>query len=232
VKAALRRVVGLGLFASLATTVEASPVLRSAFAADTKVEGFEHLNRPQTPIASANLPTPFMFPSGVKLTAPAPNRNDSSGVFIVDNGGFYGLGAGEYVPDGTAYLGQANPNLFTGPIVFTFTGLQARVGALIAVATPDSPQSFVTMSVYGTDDRLLESITTRGVQPSGWANNFVGLERGEGITKVAFSSDGGGVLRLDDLTFQAVPVPAGFWVGMSCLPAVATAAGYRRRRRG
>jgi len=59
----------------------------------------------------------------------------------------------------------------------------------------------------------------------------MGLERSEGIKKVAFSSDGGGVLRLDDLTFQAVPLPAGVWLGMSSLPAVAAAARFRRRTR-
>lgn len=220
-----------GLVLSIATSIHASPVLRSNFAADAKVEGFEHLHRPQTPSASANLPTPFKFPSGVTLTAPSPNRSDSFGPFIVDNGGFFGLYPGEYVPDGTAYLGQANPNLLTGPLVFTFLSPQFRVGALIACATPDDPNAFVTMSVYAGDDRLLESITTRGVDPSEWANNFMGLERSEGIKKVAFSSDGGGVLRLDDLTFQAVPLPAGVWLGMSSLPAVAAAARFRRRTR-
>ena len=229
-KAARQCLVCAALFSIVATGARANPVLRSAFTAAAKIEGFEHLNRPSVPDAAANLPTPFVFPSGVTLTAPAPNRHDTSGPFIVDNGGFFGLYPGEYVPDGTAYLGQANPNIFTGPLVFTFSTVQLRVGALIAVATPETPNSFVTMSVYGTDDKLLESITTRGVQPPAWATNFIGLERAEGIKKVVFSSDGSGVLRLDDLTFQVVPLPRGFWLGISSLPAVATTVRFRKRR--
>jgi hypothetical protein len=223
----------------LQSAVRASPITRGAFTAAAKVEGFENLHRPSTPSASQNLPIPFTFRSGVVLTSPAPNRADSSGVFIVDGDGFFGLYPYEDVPDGTAYLGQANPSLLTGPIVFTFPTLEARVGALIAVAMPETPDSWATLSAYGADGKLLESLTTRGIQPDKWATNFIGIQRPEGIKSIAISSDGSGVLRLDDLTFEALadvppppaaPLPAALGMAAVAVPVCAFIARARRRR--
>ena len=223
------RVGALGLL--LLTSAAGAAPITGAFSSGAVVEGFEGLNRPYPPSAGVNLPTPFTFPSGVVLTSPAPNRTDSFGPFIVDNGGFFGLYPGEFVPAGTAYLGQAAPNLLTGPIVLTFASPQRRAGALVAFA--ELPNTTLTISALGAGGVVLESITQSGVTPERWAGNFVGFEREEGIAALSFAGDGSGVLRIDELTFEGaggpaqVPLPGALGLGVGWVGMVV---GWRRGR--
>jgi hypothetical protein len=178
------------------------------------VESFENLNRPDTPSARANLPTPFVFPSGVTLSNPTPNRSDSFGVFIVDKMGFFGYVYDNRIPDGTSYLGQANNGLFDSGVEFTFLNPQLRVGAF--TATP------LTISVYGTTGNLLESIVDAGASIDDWKNHFIGIQRNEGIKRIVFKGAGDDVLRLDELTFEAVPEPSTLaLLGMSLVSLIA-----------
>ena len=91
----------------LSNSVQAASVGRSSFSAAAKVEGFEGIAN-GTDLA---IQTPYAFSSGVRLTGPTPSIAGTYGPYIVGDG-FYGLYGGEDVPDGVAYLGQANPDLF------------------------------------------------------------------------------------------------------------------------
>ena len=181
-------------------SVHASVIGRNAFGPGATVEGFEAFGNTRT-----LLTIPYEFASGAKLVRPNPNYGIDFGVYGIGTATFFGAAP---APDGIAYLAQANLGLFSGPIVFDFPAPELRVGGLIATETPGSGASQVTMSVYSTSGAMLESVPVMGILPQQWANDFVGIERPEGIGSVSFTGDTSGVFRLDDLTFEALPEPA------------------------
>ena len=167
-----------GLVLCIATSIHATPVLRSNFAADAKVEGFEHLHRPQTPSASANLPTPFKFPSGVTLTAPSPNRSDSFGPFIVDNGGSDTVVVRAIGPS-LAEVGVANP--LADPTL----DLYDPNGALILSDDDwrDAQESLIqSTGLAPTNDA--ESAIIRSLTPGNYTAIVRGKDGGTGVALV------------------------------------------------
>jgi hypothetical protein len=205
------------------------PIDRSAFTAAATVESFEGIVN-NTDLA---IQTPFHFPSdsAVTLTGPVPSISGTFGPYIVGDG-FFGLSSGQFVPDGKAYLGQSNPNLDTGPLEFTFATPMLRVGALFATSTPfDSSPASVTLEAIGANGTLLESVSVTGVQPQAWATDFVGIQRGEGIARLIVAGNKQGVLRMDDLTFEALPEPSGIALAAVALLLISRQkAGVRRNR--
>ena len=187
----------------LSNFVQAASVGRSSFSAAAKVEGFEGIVN-GTDLA---IQTPYAFSSGVRLTGPTPSIAGTYGPYIVGDG-FYGLYGGEDVPDGVAYLGQANPDLFTGPLVFTFASPVYRSLRYVCTTDPPyNPTATVIMEALNSSGQLLESATISGVSPTQWSSHFVGIQNSGMIAQLEFIGDKSGVLRIDDLVFE-VPEPA------------------------
>jgi hypothetical protein len=158
----------------------------------------------------------FTFGSGVTLTSPVPNPGTlANGVFVHDfaigtgtsnNWGANGaVSSAANVPFSTGYLG-AFDNLTgaTNPVSFslTFASDMHRVGAYLTGA----PGLLLRMDAYSASGTLLESATIGTVPVASWTNNFLGIERSEGIRRVVFS---GADFGLDGLTFEA-PEPGSF----------------------
>lgn len=212
------------LAASALSTATAAPP--AGFSPLATSESFEDLNRPSTPSAIGNLPTPFTFPSGLSIVSPAPNSGDSSGVFVVE-GGFFGFlpgPNGEGVPDGKAYLGQGAPGL-TDAIRLNFPQTVAKVGAYVAITGDNN--GTVTVSALSAANTVLDSAVVTGIGPAGWPQNFVTLSSA-GIVSLLFTGDGGGVLRVDQVTWDPVPEPSS--VALASLAAIAGASVTRRVR--
>jgi hypothetical protein len=145
-----------------------------------------------------------LFPSGARLTKPAPNHSDTSGVFVFDKTSGFGFTATDiapYIPDGTAYLVEGSNPPF--PLTFTFPEPQLMVGAFVTEP--------LTISAYNKNGALLgyESISAADVYK--WKSSFLGIKViGDGIASVTFSGNAKQIngLRLDMLTFETVPEPS------------------------
>ena len=201
-------VLAIGLAVSvLAASAAGRTIQLDDFSGHASVESFEGLNRPSLPNASINLPIPFIFPSGVAITQPAPNRTDSFGVFIIDGGGFFGYSFESivpYIPSGTAYVGQAN----AGGITFSFAQPIYRVGLFVAADPFHGGLSGpVEISIRDTTGQVLETTVVTDVLKETWKTSFIGFENASGIKHIHIKGDGGDVLRIDNLTFE-VPEPA------------------------
>lgn len=218
----------------------AAPFFLDTFGAGAGVESFEGLERPNSIVASVNLPTPFTFPSGLELTKPSPNNNNSFGPFIVAaapfdptatslTGGFYGYTIASdptKVPDGGAYLGQASPSALDNTLEFRFDRPVRKVGMYLAVATPTAPAASATIKVYNAANVLLETLTSVGVTVDGWSSNFVGIQRSEVIDRMEITGIGTGVLRVDVIKWEEVPEPG---TGLLCFAFLAATRSIRRR---
>ena len=199
-------------------------VTRNSFGTATVIETFEGI----APIGSGDYPslpirTPMVFPSGVRMDLPNPSVSGTFGPYIVEfrgGGGFYGMSSSQsnLIPSGTAYLGQANPGLFTGDIRLLLPNPSARVGAYFATAT-NFDSGAVTFEAYDRQDHLLASQTVANVHFNNWKNTFVGLETQSGpIAYVMLRGNHASVLRVDDFMFE-VPEPqlVGLLVGFALL---------------
>ena len=148
----------------------------------------------------------LLLPCGAVVTSNYP-YNDSSTPFVVNNG-FFGLGtASPYCPDGTAYLGQANPGLFDDGIWITFPEAVTKVGAYFCSADNDFPSASVVLEAYDADDNLVDYTELSGIHYQQWATSFRGFENYAGIKAIRYDGDGDGVLRIDRLAYQPVPEP-------------------------
>lgn len=68
--------------------------------------------------------------------------------------------------------------------------------------------SQVYFEAFDVNGNLLEMTKITNIDVSQWSDDFVGIERSEGIAKIAFDGNGAGVLRIDDLTWDALPEPS------------------------
>ena len=86
-----------------------------------------------------------------------------------------------------------------------FSSPQARVGAFV---TGDAGTT-ITLEVYGVGDVLLETVSTAAVPIGQWIDNFLGIERNEGIVRIVFRGHDFGVdaLLFSDTFLQAIPEP-------------------------
>jgi len=223
-------------------SAQAVPISPSAFGSGAVVEGFEGIvlgpNVGASPFSNILEPadvSAFPFASGVVLTSPVPNPGTmSNGAFVHDfslpMGATNGWGANgnvasaANVPFGTAYLGIFD-NLGAGgaSLRLDFASPMLRVGGYVTGAGSTS----VTLEVYDSGGVLLESRTVPTVAVSAWSTNFLGLERAEGIAYVVFR---GSDFGLDNLTFEAMPVPEPSQAGLLALGVSLLA--MRRSRRG
>jgi hypothetical protein len=210
-----------------ATRGDASPITSdAAFGASTVVESFEGIAAP-----GDDLPvfTPFALPSGAVITQPPP-RSDSFGPFIV-SGGFFGLeGGSSLIPDGRAYLGQANAGLFDDGIHIVLPFDVLRVGAYFATSLPGEGTTHHggTFSAYDANNNLLESTAINPILSTNWKTSFRGFENAAGIRSIHYDGFGGGTLRMDLLKFQAIPEPSAVAV---CVISLMTACATARRLR-
>jgi hypothetical protein len=173
---------------------------QSAFNSSAVVEGFEAVPTAYYGVGpDYDVVTPYTFPSGVILSSPVPNL--SNGTVDVVQGGFFGITAGQDVPDGIGYLGQVDPGAFSGPIQLTFPYPVYLAGAYV------QDTSLETMSVLGTSGNVLESDTMQGVSLGSWATNFVAFQESQPIGSLVFTGNKSDVIRIDDVTFQ-VPEPS------------------------
>jgi len=219
---------GLLAWLGLGTASFAIPITPAAFNGTQLVESFEGLaagsNVGAGPFAGLLEPGTtgsFTFASGVTLTNPIPNPGTmSNGVFVHDfavatgttnNWGTNGtVSSAVNVPFGSAYIGAFdNLTSATNPVsmTFTFSGDQGPVGAYVTGAGGKT----VTLSAYDALGNFLESATVPTVPVASWGSNFLGLSRTEGIRSVIFS---GVDFGLDGLTFQALPEPDAFVLGI------------------
>jgi len=217
----------------------AAPIGIGAFGPGTVIESFEGIvvgpNVGPLGPGALIIPTtsPYIFPTGVTLTAPVPSNSSSlvSLDFARGPAGF-GLGFNGFigpadVPLGTAYLAVNNFDEAVPYVEFTFASDQLRVGGFVdAGAVSLGAQNTIRLSVFNAGGVLLESFTKAGVPVASWDSNFIGIEQ-PGIRFVRFSGD---FQVLDALRFEAQVIPepgalALFGLGVACL------VGYRWPRR-
>ena len=213
----------MSLLASGSASV-AVAALPPGFSPSAVSESFENLNRPDSPNAIDNLPTPFTFPSGLSIVSPAPNAVDSTGVFVVE-GGFFGFAPGpngQGIPDGEAYLGQGNPGL-ADPVRLLFPQTVAKIGAYVAVK--DDNGGSVIVEALNDQNGVLASTVVTGIGPAEWLQNFIMLSS-PGIASMRFTGNGVGVLRVDLVAWETVPEPSSV-----ALASVASVVGASMRRR-
>lgn len=224
-------------------SAQAVPITPAAFGSGAAVEGFEGIvlgpNVGASPFSNILEPadvSAFPFGSGVTLTAPAPNPGTmSNGAFVHDfslpMGATNGWGtngsvaSAANVPFGTAYLGVFDSlGAGSASMRFDFAAPVLRVGGYVTGAGGTT----VTLDVYGTGGVLLESRTLATVPVASWSTNFAGLERSEGIAYVVFRGTDFG---LDNLTFEAAPVPVPEPSALGLLALGLAALAQRRRGR-
>lgn len=177
----------------------------------------------------------YTFASGVTLIGPNVDvfpgdafvHDFSSGSPPPNEWGANGVVDGpEDVLVGNAYLAVFEAGANEAAIDLRFSSPQARVGAFV---TGDAGTT-ITLEVYGVGDVLLETVTTAAVPIGQWIDNFLGIERNEGIVRIVFRGHDFGIdgLLFDDTVLQAVPEPrSGLLVGLG----LALLAARRRRRR-
>jgi hypothetical protein len=85
-----------------------------------------------------------------------------------------------------------------------------RVGAFVIASTGS-----VTLRVYDAADNMLESRAISKGNVSVWKNNFIGIERTEGIRRVAII---GNIVAADGLTFEYVPEPSTLLLTCAWIP--------------
>ena len=187
----------------LSYNTQASIIAQPVFSPTATVESFEGIAGQGNDFP---INTPFSFSTGVVLTGPVPSSAGSFGPFIVE-GGFFGLGGG-VAPHGAADLGQANPNLLTGPLEFTFATPVLRGCVRIHhgyVKRFECNRDHASDKFQRTVARIrhdFEYLTNTMVI------QFCCNPCPEMIAKLKFVGDTGGVLRIDDLSFE-VPEPCG-----------------------
>jgi PEP-CTERM motif-containing protein len=130
----------------------------------------------------------------------------------------------EDVLAGNAYLAVFEAGTQEAAIDLRFSSPQARVGAFV---TGDAGTT-ITLDVYGAGDVLLETVSTAAVPIGQWIDNFLGIERSEGIVRIVFRGHDFGIdaLLFDDTVIQGVPEP-----GSALLVAFGLALLAARRRR-
>lgn len=111
----------------------------------------------------------------------------------------------EDVLTGSAYLAVFAAGTGEAAIDLRFATPQARVGAFV---TGDAGTT-ISLDVYGAGDVLLESVTLNAVAIDQWIDNFLGIERPEGIVRVVFRGHDFGLdaLMFDDTVISTVPEP-------------------------
>jgi hypothetical protein len=234
--------IALGIVLSLAARAGAVPISPANFQT-WSIESFEHLAPgpgvgQQLGFDGVYLPGyggSYTFASGVTLIGPnvdvfpgdafvhdfssgSPPPNDWVANGVVDGP--------EDVLVGSAYLAVFEAGTNEAAIDLRFSSPQARVGAFV---TGDAGTT-ITLDVYGVGDVLLESVTTAAVPIDQWMDNFLGIERSEGIVRIVFRGHDFGIdgLLFDDTVIQAVPEPrTAFLVGLGLV-----LLGVRRRRSG
>jgi hypothetical protein len=234
--------IALGIVLLLAGRAGAVPISPAAFQSWT-LESFENLVPgpdvgQQLGFDGVYLPGyggSYTFASGVTLIGPNVDvfpgdafvHDFSSGSPPPNNWGANGVVDGpEDVLVGNAYLAVFEAGTNEAAIDLRFSSPQARVGAFV---TGDAGTS-ITLEVYGVGDVLLETVTTSAVPLGQWIDNFLGIERTEGIVRIVFRGHDFGIdgLLFDDTVIQAVPEPrSGLLVGLGL---ALLAAGRRRRR--
>jgi hypothetical protein len=238
---ALRLAAALGL-AGAAGSFPASgvPIQTSAFVA-YNIESFEGLEPgpdvgQQMGFDGVYLPGyggSYTFASGVTLVGPNVDvfpgdafvHDFRSGSPPPNHWGANGsIDGGEDVLMGRAYLAVFAAGSGEAAIDLRFDTPQARVGAFV---TGDAGTT-ITLDVYGVGDVLLESQTIGAVHIDDWIDNFLGIERSEGIVRVVFRGHDFGidVLMFDDTVISAIPEP-----GTAALLALGLALLARRGRR-
>jgi hypothetical protein len=217
----LRLLLGLAL-GLCAVPARAVPIGTASFAS-FRIESFEHLTpgpsvgRP-TGLSGVFLPgngTPYRFASGVTLVGPSVDVFPAD-PFVHDlrAGGAppNDWGANGTIDDagdvlmGSAYLAVFQAGTREASIELTFDAPQARVGAFVT----GEAGSTITLEVYGAGGVLLESATASAVPIDRWIDNFLGLERREGIERIVFRGHDLGLdaLLFDDTFAASVPEPA------------------------
>ena len=213
--------IALGIVLLLAARAGGVPISPSDFQTYS-IESFEHLVPgpdvgQQLGFDGVYLPGyggSYTFASGVTLIGPNVDvfpgdafvHDFSSGSPPPNNWGANGVVDGpEDVLAGSAYLAVFEAGTNQAAIDLRFSSPQARVGAFV---TGDAGTS-ITLQVYGVGDVLLETVTTAAVPIGQWIDNFLGIERSEGIVRIVFSGHDFGIdaLLFDDTVIQAVPEP-------------------------
>ena len=234
-------IAALGVALLVAGRAGAVPIAPSDFQTYT-LESFEHLVPgpdvgQQLGFDGVYLPGyggSYTFASGVTLTGPnvdvfpgdafvhdftsgSPPPNDWGANGVVDGP--------EDVLAGNAYLAVFEAGSDEAAIELRFGSPQARVGAFV---TGDAGIT-ITLEVYGVGDVLLETVSTAAVPIGQWMDNFLGVERSEGILRIVFRGHDFGIdaLLFDDSVLQAIPEPRS-----ALLVALGLALLASRRRRG
>lgn len=159
---------------------------------------------------------PYTFASGVTLTGPnldifpgdAFVHDFSSGSPPANSWGANGrIDGADDVLMGRAYLAVFQAGSGEAAIELRFDTPQARVGAFV---TGDAGTT-ISLDVYGPGDVLLETATVGTVHIDDWIENFLGIERDEGIVRVVFRGHDFGLdaLMFDDTVVVPIPEPAG-----------------------
>jgi hypothetical protein len=164
----------------------------------------------------------YTFASGLTLIGPSLDvfpgdafvHDFTSGSPPPNNWGANGVVDGpEDVLAGNAYLAVFEAGNNEAAIDLRFSSPQARVGAFV---TGDAGTT-ITLEVYGVGDVLLETVTTAAVPIGQWIDNFLGVERDEGIVRIVFRGHDFGIdaVLFDDTVVQAIPEPrSGLLLGL------------------
>lgn len=214
-------VIALGIVSLLAARAGGVPISPEGFQTYS-IESFEHLAPgpdvgQQLGFDGVYLPGyggAYTFASGVTLIGPNVDvfpgdafvHDFSSGSPPPNDWGANGVIDGpEDVLVGNAYLAVFEAGTDEAAIDLRFSSPQARVGAFV---TGDAGTQ-ITLEVYGVGDVLLESVTASAVPIAQWIDNFLGVERSEGIVRIVFRGHDFGLdaLLFDDTVTQAIPEP-------------------------
>jgi hypothetical protein len=220
----LRRLAfGAAFLTAAAAPAAAVPIGTGGFI-EIRIESFEHLSPGPTVGQQPGLPgvllpgngaPTYRFASGVTLAGPSadvfpgdPFVHDLrfAGAPPNDWGANGRIDHRDDVLMGSAYLAVFQAGTMDAEISLTFDTPQARVGAFVT----GEAGSTITLEVYGPGDVLLESASLAAVHVDQWIDNFLGIERTEGIVRVVFRGHDFGLdaLLFDDTVVSNVPEPA------------------------
>ena len=139
------------------------------------------------------------------MSQPAPNRGDSHGVFIVEcdtlPSGFFGFDCSTdfgFIPDGSAWVGLANPSLLFPGIEFTFPGDVSRASLFLAGEN-------LSVTAFDASGTQVDFAIVPGAPFTQWSTNLVEVSSAGGIRTIWIEGDGSGILRLDALSFATIP---------------------------